>query len=514
MKLRFILIFMVFLPFIPINGQDSKGPLRIELEARAEVFQLIPCGIEGVLVFYETINQTDTQNKAWFFVFYNNLLQPVWSIEIPVMMDGIFQNYYADDNQMYLAFQKTAKARSYEYNFQVISLNIIDSENISYHMFVPDRAELVRFIVDDGKLVAGFNYFKEEALIIIKSLASGEESVVKFTEQPTFIKDLQVQSNPDQVLAVLNVYISRRENATYLNSYDFSGQFLKSTTLAPGKSSEKLINAQIHLVANDELFVLGSYNNLNGKTLRSEGSEQNEQSEGFYIAYMSGGQQKYLRTHRLLDFKNITQILNNQQLVAAESLLKKQSKQGKEQSLNYDFLIHDLMVNGDEFIMLADAYYPEYRQISTMSYDFYGRPMPYYYTVFDGFRYFNGFVVSFNKDGGLNWSNGIKIWDVQTMQLSRRTAFYTDGTDMVLFYNHDGKIVSKVIEGYEDIGAVENTKIATLSSGDVQLESSQGSVSHWYGDYFLAYGYQILRSTDSGSGSRRKVFYLNKIIFN
>jgi hypothetical protein len=297
-----------------------------------------------------------------------------------------------------------------------------------------------------------------------------------------------------------------------LNEYDLSGQLLNSVMLAPVRASEKLMNAQIHFTGSDEMFVLGSFNNLNGRMSRSENTGLGEQSEGFYIAGITSNQQKFLHTHKLLDFKNITQILNNQQLATAGNLLNKQTRKGKEQSLTYDFLIHDLVVNGDEFILLADAYYPEYRQISSMSYDFYGRPMPYYYTIFDGYRYFNAFVVGFDKNGNLNWSNGLKIWDVRTLRLARRTAFFVDENEMVLFYNYDGKIVSKVIDGYDDIGAVENTKIATRSHADTQIETSQGSVEHWYGNYFLASGYQVLRNNQF-SGNR-KVFYLNKIVFN
>lgn len=513
MKFRLIIVLTALLPIF-LQSQDETGPMRIEIEARAEVFQMIPCGESGALVFYETINQLDQQTKLWYFAFYNNRLQSQWTKEIPVLMNFVYLDYYFDDNQLYLAFQSTVKTKPDEFNFQVISFNIFDAEPTTYNMFVPEKANLVRFTVADGKLIVGLNFWKEQALIIVKDLVSNEESVVKFIEKPSFIKDLKYNPTARQIWVALNVYMSRRESSTFLNAYDFTGQLINSVSLAPIRSSEKLMNAQIHFNSQDEIFVLGSFNNLNGKMDRSESTEKGEQSEGFYIAGIVGGSQKFLRTHRLLDFKNITQILNNEQLAAAGNVLKKQNKKGQEQSLNYDFLIHNLTIFDNEFIILAEAYYPEFRQISTMSYDFYGRPMPYYYTVFDGFKYFNAFVVSFDKEGNLNWSNGIKIWDMQSMQLSRRTAIYRDGSEMALFYNHEGKIVSKVTKGYEDVGSVENMKIATHLPGDVQLESSQGSVSHWYGDYFIASGYQVLRNNQYGGGSNRKVFYINKIIFN
>ncbi len=93
--------------------------------------------------------------------------------------------------------------------------------------------------------------------------------------------------------------------------------------------------------------------------------------------------------------------------------------------MTYDFLVHNLQVNDDELIIAADAFYPEYRQVSTMSYDFYGRPMPYYYTIFEGYQYFNAFVAGFNKQGELGWSNGIKIWEMKSFQINQKNrSFY------------------------------------------------------------------------------------------
>jgi hypothetical protein len=253
---------------------------------------------------------------------------------------------------------------------------------------------------------------------------------------------------------------------------------------------------------------------LNGKLSKTDEANQGEESEGFYMAKIQNGEQKFIKLHRLVDFKNITQILNNEQLQSVNSDLKKSKKKGTESTLYYELLIHDLIKNGDDFVLLAEAYYPEYHQVSTMSYDFYGRPMPYYYTVFDGYRYFNAFVAGLNTSGDLTWSNGIKIWDVTSFTLQKKVEVFFNAGESVLFYNHEGKIVSKVMSGYEDIGEVEHTKIATRFPEDFQMEATQGMVKHWYGNFFVAYGYQTLKNNTLGGGSKRRVFYFNKVIFN
>ena len=513
MRYRLLLLIFTVICSFRIIAQSESGPMRVEIEARAEVFNLIPCSEKGILVFYETINQVDQQNKAWYFIQYNTQLQTLWTKEIPILMDFMFQSYRIENERVYLAFQKISKARSEDFTFQLMMLDLLTGESVTYSMYTPFPAEIIRFDVSANQMILGMNYGKEQALILIKDLATGNENTIKFADYPTYIKDVKVRPETGEIWTTLNVYLTKKESSLYLNSYDLTGQLSKTITLTPPRVSERLMNGQIHLDQNNNLFVLGTFNNLNGRSAKSETTGKGEQSEGFYIAGITEGNQKFLRTYGLLEFKNITQILNNQQLAAAGNLMKKQGKQGKEQSLVYDFLIHELRVDGDNFIMVADAYYPEYRQISTMSYDFYGRPMPYYYTVFEGYRYFNAFVVGFNRQGELLWSNGIKIWDVQSMQLMQKTAIFADGKELLIFYNHDGKIVSKVMEGYDDIGNVENTKIATGFSGDVLLENSQGTIAHWYRDFFVAYGYQILQNNTKG-GDRRKVFYFNKIALN
>lgn len=514
MQLNYLIISVCMLLLPPISVIADSGPMRVEFNVNAEVFQLIPHGEEGLLVFYETANEADELSKEWFFIFYDVNLQPLWSMEIPIFLEHAYREYYVDDNKIYLAFQHTGRSRSGDFNFQIVIIDLDETGYIIHNSTLPDRADLVKFITHNDKAFAAFNYPREQALLLIRDLDSGEESIVRFTDRPTFINDLSIAPGTAEITVAVTIYVSRRESALYLNTYDFSANMLRSGLLAPAEPSEKLLNAQLHFLSPAELFVLGSFNNLNGRMSRPEEGERGAQSEGFYIARLVNGEQEYIRFHRLLDFKNITQILNNQQLATATNLLKRQNRRGREQVLNYDFIIHDLLIHNDQFIMVADAYYPEYRQVSTMSYDFYGRPMPYYYTVFDGYRYFNAFAVSFDKNGNLNWSNGLKIWDVRSMRLQRRTAFQIDGDEMVLFYSHDGKIVSKVIEGYDEIGAVENLRIATRHAGDIQLDSSQGMIRHWYGNHFIAYGYQTLRNNFIGGGSRRKVFYVNKIAFD
>jgi hypothetical protein len=515
MKAYFIFISILFISISDVAfSQDGSGPVRVEFTARADVFDLIPCSNKGALMFYESAKQVDNQNKAWVFIFYDKNLNALWSKEIPVIQDLVFKQHLLVGNEVYLAFQNMEKTRFDVHNFQLLKVNILDASFSHTGVFIPEKASLVDFDVSGNTFVLGLNYSKEKALAIIKDLETGNENTIKFEEAPTFLEDLKLNPGNNQLYVALNAYVARKRSTLYLNSYSLGGTITTSVAIAPAREYEKLMNAQINLNDNGPIFLLGTFNSLNGKLSRTEEGDIGEESEGFYIAKVVDNVQQFVKLHRLMDFKNFTEILNNQELADIKNIIQKNEKKDKGQSINYEFLIHDLYKEGEEFIMLAEAYYPEFHQISTMSYDFYGRPMPYYYTVFDGFRYFNAFVVSFDNEGNLNLSNGIKIWDMLTQRLQQKVEIYKDGENIVMFYNHQGNINSKVINAYNEVGDIEKSKIATSHSGDVQIEAGSGMIRHWYDDYFITYGYQTLRNSTLGGGTKRRVFYMNKLAFD
>lgn len=512
---RTLLYFFFLIMTAPtLWAQDDDAPVRVEFGSTAEVFQVVPCGDAGVLMFYESVKQIENQGKAWIFIFYDTHLNPVWSKEIPVYNDFGYAQSYVSDGRVYLTWLKYSKPRRDEYNLQLVSIELASGTYNSQGIFVPEKAELITFEVHDKILMAGFNYPKEEALLLIRDLTTGADQAVIFNENPSFIKILTYNPHNGQVVVAMNIYTSRKNSAIYLNSYNLQGKRLESLQLTPSQSSVKLMNAQIHIAAADEWYILGSFNRLNGSLPSAEEEKMGEPSEGFYVAKIMNQNQQFLRLHKLLDFKNITTILNNEELRDVKNLVEKEKKRGKPQSLNYQFLMHNLKHHNGNFVMLAEVYYPEYHQVTTMSYDFYGRPMPYYYNVFDGYRYFNAFVAGFDKQGSLLWSNGIKIWDMRSMQLLRRVETSSAGKELVIFYNDNGRIASKLIDGYQDIGEVEKTRLATKNCGDIQLEASNGMTTHWYDNYYLAWGYQTLRNSEVAGGSKRSIFYINKLIFN
>lgn len=494
-----------------LKSQSHDTPVRIEIEARSEVFDLLPCNDQGVLVFYETINQADHSKKLWFFVFYNTWLEPIWSRELPIFNGLTYQTGKISGNTAYLTFLKSQKTRSEEYNFQLIKINLTNSEAFIYSFNLPDRLEVINFHISDSLFIGAFNYSRDQASVVIRNLYSGTEKNLLFEENPSFIKDLCIDEEKELIWVVSNIYLTRKQSTTFIQAYNFNGEFIQNIPVITPESNFKITNPLISLGSDHtSIYLAGTYNLYNGKTQKNDSRDKTEPVEGFFIARFENGEQKFFNNYRIDEFENFTQIFNNQQLAIYSSTFRRQSRKGSDFPVDFNLLLHPLKNSDDQIIIAADAYFPVYRQISTMSYDFYGRPIPYYYTVFDGYRYYNTFVAGFSKDGELKWTNGMKLWDIRSSDLRRQTDLFIDNSQIVIFYNHEGKIVSRSFIHDVDVGTTENLMLSLMNPGDMVVENSNGTVVHWYNNYFLASGYQIIQNPSAG-GNRKKVFYVNKV---
>jgi hypothetical protein len=214
--------------------------------------------------------------------------------------------------------------------------------------------------------------------------------------------------------------------------------------------------------------------------------------------------------------------------------------------LNYQLLVHDLIPNGDQYILVAEAFNPTFRYQNNYPYGGFGSPFgfgspwggmyspygwgwglwsmnPWYggsrgffgnnQQVFDGWQYTHAVVAGFDKRGNLLWDNSFEIDNVKTMKLKEKVRTSLRDGQVTLFYSNNGVIRSKAVKGnlVLDNGPAHEKVITTAREGDKVRRNTNEDLEYWYDNYFLAWGYQ--RIQNEAEGGRRNVFYLNKIQF-
>jgi len=219
---------------------------------------------------------------------------------------------------------------------------------------------------------------------------------------------------------------------------------------------------------------------------------------------------------KFYNFSEFTNFYINAYSINTLKLKKKVARQknkGKEITFEYDLLFHDVIVRDSNYIVIAEAYYPEYHTQFYTTYDYYGRPITITYQIFDGYRYTSALIACFNDKGDLQWEYSLKIWDILSYNLSERVKVLFDEQDIVLAYANEGNITSIVIRGNQIISGRENYPIETNYPNDKLITDFNSSLEYWYDNYFISYGYQKIKNFREDVPNKRQVFYFNKIAF-
>lgn len=160
-------------------------------------------------------------------------------------------------------------------------------------------------------------------------------------------------------------------------------------------------------------------------------------------------------------------------------------------------------------ILAAETFYPEYRQERRVQYDYYGRMYPSYYSVFDGYRFNNALIASFNLEGDLVWNNGMDMDEILTFDLYRRSHVAIDTNEVYLTYAHEGYLVSKYIEGNKVSKEEDRMSIQLDYSTDILIDEGSVRFKKWYDNFYLLYGYHTIRNNNLGSKNKRNIFFIN-----
>jgi hypothetical protein len=210
----------------------------------------------------------------------------------------------------------------------------------------------------------------------------------------------------------------------------------------------------------------------------------------------------------------MTGYLKTREFETAKKKAEKSEKAKEKNSIDFNLLLHDIIKKDSLYYFISEGFYEEYHTVTNTYYDYYGHPSPVSYSVFDGYKYFNAFVACYDENGNKLWDNGMEIFNILTLDLVNRVVVYFDGDEMVLAFNRQGKIGAKIIKGNDVIEGLDYFPIETSYNNDKIMEDTKSNMVHWYGNYFLTYGFQTIRNNTFNTKNKRTVFYFNKIGFH
>jgi len=311
---------------------------------------------------------------------------------------------------------------------------------------------------------------------------------------------------------VVDNYLGKKKNVLMILKISVDGTIKQTLSIEPVLENKVLNEARLAFTGRDTLMVLGTYHYEASKMSNRE-EESNPESAGYFVAGFVNDKQLMINYFNFLEFEEMYRSLSSKTIADLKSKAEKQKNKGEEYSLDYTLLLHDIIASDSSFTILSEAYYPEYRTVTNMYYDYYGRPIPQTYTVFDGYKYISGIAASFNEAGELLWDNGIEIQNVLTFNLTKYLGYYASNGELALFYNNENKVHYKIVGAEYGGGASQTVTLESKYKGDKVMEDLGSRMIHWYDNYFIGYGYQKIKNNRI-AGGKRTIFYFNKLAFD
>lgn len=513
MKLPFTLLLLQMLLLTLCAEAQSNKPVRKEIPVKddKEVYKVVPCEENGTALIFLSDEGSKEGQMVWITSFLNTKFTETQRFKFELPKGFILEDALYGNNHL-LAFFYTQRA-SADTNFYLIDFNLADSNITTLFYPVPGRAGLSHFAMAGDYAIAGINTRDDQSMILRYDIKKHQLALVSSgMSEKTVVESLSVNQLTGGFSVILRTMQSVRKRSYYLIKY--SPQAQPYFTHMFSKFGDYLINnAYIHEINASSDIIIGSYG-TSGRTRNMEGQEvPGVASVGFFSLVIDQQGSETVNTYNFTDFEKFYRYLRRSTEIAPRRSILRRDKPVRDTYVDYNLLSHDIFKHNGEFIFMSEAFYPEYRVITTMVYDYYGRPYPSTYTVFEGFKYLTTFIAGFNERGELMWNNDLELTDATTDYLNPRvTAYPYDSTSLMVCYVDGDRLAYKLIEKGQNLSSVSYSRVEPYQKHDKVQKESNSYVVPWYDDFFLVYGYQTVRNSYTADRARN-IFYLSKLAF-
>ena len=502
-----VLVVLIFIPYWVFAQLEQPARFERELEGYDMEYEVMSGEDTGVMLYRE-LNEYDKHGgQLWDFVKLDTGLQVTWEKKMYVGKNLVHRGYdYALGSFYFLYQQSTGNSK----NLHLLQVQGQTGDTLQYTIKNLVPLQLTEFEVTDGGAVLG-GYYNTEPVVIYFSFSDKKTKVLPgIFGSKTELVQLKVDDRSITVLVSDRTFDKR--NTLTIKTYDSQGEYLSTFTFNPDLD-KGLIFGRIAEVEDIENLVVGTY-----------GAKRSEYSRGLFLGLVTKEGQQRIEYFNYADFDNFFNYMKiNRQKRISERISRKKIK-GKNAKFNYRLLVHEVLKQGDTYILLGEAFYPKYS--SSASYggfnDYYsgygGYGQNNYNSLnFAGYRYTHAVVAAFDAKGQMLWDNSFEIEDVISYNLNQfvHASFSKQGIALLYLYNNE--IRSKLIEGVEVVEGSKSDELKLTYADDALNKFSStkiGGLEKWYGNVFIAYGVQRIKNLkDSGVKLNRRVFYLNKIIY-
>lgn len=483
-----ILCLMFSFPIFAQNEEDT--PIRIEFESQKEwsEFNYLSLGANGVVVINRgKLIHADT--AVWSFTFYDTNFVKKQSIQKLILSNANLITTHQIGSKFFLLFQ-SSNIRKTPIKWYILKGNISqnNSNQIDLHLKeIFPNLQTIKSISALGENLILFSSEKNENGFIFYDLDK-DTITFKVNLQDQYSEFIITDTTSNKMYICNSISSKTSEGVTFgFKLLEFDGSNSKEY-IFPLYNLYSYKSARMVKIDTNSYLIIGTYSN------ESEKKNSNIHTGVYSLTFKNG-------IFGYPNFYNYTTLKTKD----SQALLK-----GQSNSLNLQLVIGDVFTNNQQFAFITEVYYPEYTTTNYYS------PGSYYVSTpvstFDGYRFINAYITTFDKSGNLLWDNYMPISNVLTQSLYTKVGIHLDFVNNgYIYYLNGNSITSTLVNHYRVIEPLLTEKLTTLYAKDIVENSAQMKMERWYGDSYLVSGYQTIKNLSRGKGGKRYVFFLSRM---
>jgi len=458
----------------PALGVEER--IEIEVDSKRESWTVEPIGEDGVLLI-----GGDKRGQSWTLSRYDDDFQPVWSSEWAPKRSRALRDQFRDGNTVWMLFDGNRAA------VELVGVNIEDGSVRTIEVDTPRKTLMAgQLVIDDGQayMVAltrpGLLSMSGEGSLLSIDLDEEETQALDVAGAVGSRKVYLDRLSMDEEGAVMTVFHNKRKQRVYSVLDIGPKTVLLNQQLSPERE-HNLLSAQRVMVPQGEV-IIGTYAN----------SRKGVGAQGLYISAWQDGNESFRRFHSFATFDRFFDYLREGKRKRVEKRAKRKQERGADLKLSYRLNIHDVIRQGERTIIVAEAFYPEYRTVTETRtvQNANGTTSTVTTTrqIFVGFRYTHAVVAAFDETGERLWDSSFPITNILSRAIRDRVEVHVDGEEIKMIYAYGGSLYTRIANAD---GMVVQDK-AEEEQPDVRRAWASDS-AYWYDGRFLTWGVQKVK---------------------
>lgn len=457
-------------------------------------YRVEPFKNEGLLLLAQ-----EEKGSRWQIQQYSNDLELGLKKNIDVPKGYLLKGEYTGLFDEHLLFSN----KKNQYQYFKVEPNSLD---ITKHSGILPKKTYLSWMVAEGDVAFIAMRGKKGPTLIKLNTNTGKSTLVPLNISPYSLKDLsieriQILEGTGEVFVYINAY-NKKDHNMFVMQFDQEGKQSALYNLSKD-TDKKLSSVSASPLGEGEYIFTGTYS-----------SKSTTYSEGMYICSAQDEKVNFMQFYNFTDFQEFFSYLPKKKQEKIEKKKERYDDKNKELSYNYLIAEHPIQKIGDTYLMVGEAFYPTYRTETRTTY-VNGRPTTTTTTVFDGFQYTHATVAAFDLEGKKLWDKTFEMWpSYKPFVVKRFISISTENDKIDLLFATGNTIKSFSVNVEGSVANERSANLITETDDAEKVKRSSSNLTHWYGNTFIASGYQTIKDSEEKIGNKkRSYFFINKIVY-